>query len=142
MSIIQKNFEQKLNDVNIPFNYQEIEGGHHLYRFQYQISKSKNLMVEIIVQESGDPYVDGQIIYRHVHLLNDRAEEQKALQVINDLNGMRTGYYNLHLAGDGEIFLRTLVRMGDNPEPFYDTIVMGSAISRGVIQTLQEQLDA
>lgn len=142
MSTIQKNFEQKLNEVNIPFNYQEIEDGHHLYRFQYQITKSKSLMVEIIIQESEDAYVDGQVIYRHVHALSDRSQEMQALELINDLNGMRTGYYNLHLAGDGEIFLRSLVRMGEDPQAFYDTIVMGSAISKGVIQILHEKLGA
>lgn len=140
MSVIQKNFEQKLNEVNIPFNYKEIENGHHLYRFQYQITKSKSLLVEIIIQESEDQYVDGQVIYRHVYTLNDRSQETKALDIINELNGMRTGYYNLHLAGDGEIFLRSLVRVGEEPQPFYDTIVMGSAIAKGVAQTLHEKL--
>lgn len=141
MSNIQKNFEQKLHSVNIPFNYQEIEHGHHLYRFTYQITKSKKLTVEVIVQESDDKNADGQIIYRQIHNLADRSQEVEALKLINELNGMQTGYYNLYLAGDGEVFLRSLVRVSEDPQPFYETIVMGSAIAKSILPEFNARLN-
>lgn len=60
---------------------------------------------------SDTDYVDAQIVY-HVHSLADRAKEAEALDLINELNEMKSGYYNFYLAGDGEIFLRTLMRLG------------------------------
>ncbi|MGY4104297.1 hypothetical protein ACWOA0_01605 [Ignavigranum ruoffiae] len=140
MSKIQENFEQKLKSVDIPFNYQEIEDGHHLYRFTYQLSKSRKVIVEVIIQEAETDFVDGQIIYRQLHQLADRSLETKALSLLNDLNGMRTGYYALYLAGDGEIFLRNLVRLGQDPEAFYETIVMGSAIAKALIPDITRAL--
>ena len=140
MSIIQQNFEKKLNEVHIPFNYQTIEDGHHLYRFSYQISKSRKLIVEVILQESDDSYVDGQIIYRQIHNMADRSKEVDAIKLLNELNGVQTGYYTLYLAGDGEIFLRNLVRLGTDPGPFYETIVMGSAIARNIVPILSKAL--
>lgn len=140
MSRIQQNFEDKLKSVNIPFNYQTIDNGHHLYRFSYQVTKSRKLIIEVIIQEGDSNYVDAQIIYRQVYTLSDRSQEDAALKVINELNGMQTGYYNLYLAGDGEIFMRNLVRLGEDPEAFYETIVMGSAIARTVIPTMVKEL--
>ena len=140
MSTIKENFEQKMKEMQIPVNYQEIEDGHHLYRFSYQVTKNKQLLVEVILQESEEAHIDAQVIYRHVHLMDDRRKENQALSLINELNGMQTGYYTLYLAGDGEIFLRSLVRVGQDIEPFYETIIMGSAIARTIIPRLTETL--
>ena len=71
-------------------------------------------------------------------MLRDYNSRGKALEVINDLNEMKTGYYSLFLAGDGEVFLRSLLRIGTDPRPLYDTIVLGSAIAK----SLQPQLVA
>ncbi len=140
MSTIKENFEMKMKEMQIPVNYQEIEQGHHLYRFSYQVTKSKQLLVEVILQESEEKHIDTQVIYRHVHQMDDRQKEPQALELINELNGMQTGYYTLYLAGDGEIFLRSLVRVGQNIEPLYETIIMGSAIARTVIPRFTEIL--
>ena len=73
-------------------------------------------------------------------MLDDRSKEAETLSLINDLNEMKTGYYNLYLAGDGEVFLRTLMRAGEDAQPIYQTLVMGSSIARHVIQEFQEKL--
>ncbi|XJS09705.1 hypothetical protein ACF3NG_06025 [Aerococcaceae bacterium WGS1372] len=136
MSKIQTNFENKLNEVKIPFNKTEIESGHSLYRFSFRLSTERALIVEVIIQNTQDKYADAQIIYRHVHLLTDRSKESDAYELLNELNEMKTGYYSLFLAGDGEIFLRTLLRTGEDAEPLYQTLVMGSGIAKG----LQDEL--
>lgn len=140
MSKIKEAFDKILAGKKIPANYKEIENGHHLYRLQFKASETKLLMVEIIIQESEDPYVDSQIIYRHVHLLNDYNKRGEALDLINELNEMKTGYYTLHLAMDGEIFLRNIIRVGEDVTPLYETVVYGARIARGLIPALVEKL--
>lgn len=140
MSLIHTNFENKLNEVKIPFNIKEIENGHVLYRFSFRLSKERTLVVEVIIQNGQDKYADAQIIYRHVHLLTDRSKEATAYELLNNLNEMKTGYYSLYLAGDGEIFLRTLIRTGEDAEPLYQTLVMGSGIAKGLQEDLTKVL--
>lgn len=132
MSVIHTNFENKLNEMNIPFNKKEIEKGHALYRLTFRLTTERALVVEIIVQNSEEAYVDAQIIYRHVHVLTDRSKEEIAYETINRLNEMKSGYYALYLAGDGEIFLKTLLRVGSDIEPLYQTMIMGSQIAKGM----------
>lgn len=138
MSQFKLDFEALLNEKKLPSSYKEIENGHHLYRFQFRATKETVLIVEVIIQNTDNSYSDAQIIYRHVHMLRDYNSRGKALEVINDLNEMKTGYYSLFLAGDGEVFLRSLLRIGTDPRPLYDTIVLGSAIAK----SLQPQLVA
>ena len=96
--------------------------------------------MEVIIQDNDKKYFDAQIIYRNVHRLNDPGKEDEALELINELNGMRTGYYSLFLAGDGEIYLRSLMRTGQDPYPLYETLVVGSGISRTLQPLMQEKL--
>ena len=133
-------FEALLKEKELPTQYQAIEGGHHLYRFQFRASKERTLMVEVILQKSEESYFDAQIIYRLVHVLDDYQKKFQALEAINDLNGAKTGYYNLYLAGDGEIYLRSLIRCGQDPRPLYDTLVIGSTIARLLQKSLPEKL--
>lgn len=146
MALIHTNFEEKLNTMNIPFSKKEIENGHQLYRMKFRLTTERALIVEVIIQASETEYADAQVIYRHVHLLADRAKEAKAFELLNSLNEMKTGYYSLFLAGDGEIFLKTLVRTGEDPEPLYQTMIMGSGIAKGLqadlINTLGESASA
>ena len=53
---------------------------------------------------------------------------------------MKTGYYTLHLAMDGEIFLRNIIRVGEDVTPLYETVVYGARIARGLIPALVEKL--
>lgn len=140
MSVIQTNFENKLNDTNIPFNKKEIENGHALYRLTFRLTTTRALVVEVIIQQSEESYVDGQIIYRNVHILNDPRKEATAYETINRLNEMKTGYYSLFLAGDGEIFLKNLIRVGEDIEPLYQTMIMGSQIAKGLQKDLTDAL--
>lgn len=132
MTVIQTNFENKLNEKNIPYNKKEIENGHVLYRLKFRMSQERFVVVEIIIQASDQEYADAQIIYRHVHILTDRNKEADAYALINTLNEMKTGYYSLFLAGDGEIFLKSLLRVGPDVEALYQTVVMGSRIAKNL----------
>lgn len=140
MANIKESFEMLLKEKNLPINYLEIEGGHHLYRLQFRATKSRDLAVEIILQNSDNQSVDVQVIYRNLHGLKDYHKRHDALELINELNEMKTGYYCLHLALDGEIFLRTLLRVGEDVMPLYETIVFGSTISQRLIPELTKQL--
>ncbi|MGX7092503.1 hypothetical protein [Hutsoniella sourekii] len=136
---INKNFEKLLKEKGVPYNYQTIEDGHHLYRMTYKIAEDRHVVVEVIVQESDTQYCDAQIIYRQIHYVKDRSKELDILQEINRLNEATTGYYNLFLAGDGEVILRSLLRTGQDPEPLYQTIIVGSAIAKQVIPKFSNQ---
>ena len=140
MSQFKEKFEQLLNEKKLPAKYQEIQKGNHLYRFQFRVSKERVLIVELIIQETDEANFDAQIIYRHVHMLSDYSRQQRALELINVLNGARTGYYSLYLAGDGEIYLRNLMRSTQDPLPLYETLVVGSSIARGLQSTFIEEL--
>lgn len=140
MSQFKQSFEALLKEKNLPFNYKEIENGHHLYRFQFRVQKSRVLIVEVIIQNTTNAYSDAQVIYRHVHMLNDYNKRAEALELMNELNEMRTGYYSLYLGGDGEMFLRSLLRIGEDPQPLYETLVYGSSIARTLQPVLTETL--
>lgn len=140
MSQFKEKFEALLNEKKLPAKYTEIQGGNHLYRFQFRLSKERILIVEVIVQETEGEHLDTQVIYRHVHLLKDYDQRQKALEVMNELNGSKTGYYNLYLAGDGEIYLRNLMRSNQDPTILYEVIVVGSSIARNLQIDLEKNL--
>lgn len=140
MSQFKEKFEALLKEKNLPASYKEIENGHHLFRFQFRVKKTRVLIVEVIIQNTDNLYSDAQVIYRHVHMLNDFNKRATALELMNELNEMRTGYYSLYLAGDGEMFLRSLLRIGEDPQPLYETIVYGSSIARTLEPTLTEAL--
>ena len=140
MSIIKENFDKLIQQKELPADYMTIEGGHHLYRFRFGVSDERDLIVEVIIQNSELPYADAQVIYRHVHLLKDYGQRAKALETMNELNEMRSGYYSLFLAGDGEIFLRNLMRLGADPQPLYETIVYGSSIAKDLVDALTSVL--
>lgn len=140
MSQFKEKFDALLEEKKLPAKYQTIPAGHHLYRFQFRVTKERILIVEVIIQDNDKKYFDAQIIYRNVHRLNDPGKEDEALELINELNGMRTGYYSLFLAGDGEIYLRSLMRTGQDPYPLYETLVVGSGISRTLQPLMQEKL--
>ena len=59
---------------------------------------------------------------------------------MNELNEIKTGYYNVYLAGDGEVFLRTLMRTSADVNPLYQTLIVGSTIAKNVIEELETQL--
>lgn len=140
MSVIKQAFDELLQRKELPAQHMEIEGGHHLYSFQFTVTPTQALMVEVILQHTDAPYADAQVVYRHVHMLADYGKRAKALETINELNEMKTGYYSLYLAGDGEIFLRTLMRVGIDPQPLYETIVYGSGIAKDLTSELATAL--
>ena len=140
MSVIKDAFDALLAQKELPSQYLEIEDGHHLYSFQFRLSTTDALMVEVILQNTDAPYCDAQVVYRQVHMLSDYNKRSVALELLNELNEMKTGYYSLYLAGDGEIFLRDLMRVGVDPQPLYETIVYGSGIVKGLKADLTEKL--
>lgn len=140
MSVIKQAFDELLKRKSLPTQYMEIEGGHHLYSFQFTISATQEMMVEVILQNTDAPYADAQVVYRHLHMLSHYTKRPKALEMINELNEVKSGYYSLFLAGDGEIFLRTLMRVGSDPQPLYETIVYGSGIAKDLVIALQKAL--
>lgn len=140
MSIIKQAFDELLKQKGVPARQIEIEEGHHLYSFQFNLNKVESLGVEIILQKTDAPYCDAQVVYRQVHMLSDYNKRGEALEIINELNEMKTGYYALHLAGDGEIFLRTLLRASSDPQPLYETVVYGAGIANGIQKHLTQKL--
>ncbi|MGF3066116.1 hypothetical protein ACQV2X_01905 [Facklamia sp. P12945] len=140
MSEFKERFDALLKEKKLPANYQEIQDGNHLYRFQFKVSKERRLVVEVIIQNAKGAHLDAQIIYRHVHLLKDYNQRPEALEAINELNEAKTGYYNLYLAGDGEIYLRNLLRATQDPTLIYEVLVMGSSIARALLVELEKKL--
>ena len=140
MTKTMENFEKIIREKNLPISKSTIEGGHSLYRFRFSAPGFHSLIAEVILEEADADYNNGQIIYRQLYILADYDLRQQALQFINELNGGTSAYYTLHLAGDGEIFMRTLMRVGPDAEPLYQTIVLGSNVAQQVMTRLSDEL--
>lgn len=136
MTPYQTKFEALLNDKKIPFDYHTIETGNHLYRLNFKLNEEKIVLVEVIIQNTEEEYLDVQVIYRNLYQVSDFSQHQQALAMINELNEIKTGYYHLFLAGDGEIYLKALMRTGMDPQPLYETIVVGSVLSRKLLDEM------
>ena len=52
MTQINDNVLKVLKEKNIPVTSQEIEDGHYLHRMSFQVQKSKQLVVEMIIQNT------------------------------------------------------------------------------------------
>jgi len=76
MSIIKENFDKLIAEKELPAEYLEIEGGHHLYRFRFGVTPVRDLIVEVIVQklENGDVALEEAI-----------AEFQKGMKLSKEL---------------------------------------------------------
>ena len=132
-------FETLFVQKGIPMSKDDIGDGLTLYRAQFEVRAHHLIGIEMIV-EKDEPNADVQISFRWLHQVADYARRNDVLDLINQMNAANTGYYTLFLAGDGEVYLRSLVRCGADISPVYETLSRGHSIVHYMVGKLEELL--
>ena len=74
--------------------------------------------------------------YNRIGLVTDRTELPRILEKLNELNGMKSGYYHFVVSPDGELHMRHLGIVGKDPVPAVNVFIHGGNILRMVMNDL------
>lgn len=143
MEAITNALEKMFKEKNMPIEKRELENNQHLYSGAYRLAEDHTIPFNIVVRDfkEGSDVTEYQISYRKISQVQDYSKTPQALEVINDLNRTASGYYNLVLAGDGEIYLRLLSRTTTDVKILYELLVFGSATARVVYPKLEKAIN-
>lgn len=151
MSTITDNFMKEAENKQVKFNGKEIEKpaknrkGEKITTKQMvlqtalQISEDKVVPCAVVIHETDElDYVNYQMNYNRIGFVTDRTELPNILEKINELNSMKSGYYHFVVKPDGELHLRHLGIMGEDPVPALNTFIHGGNILKLVMKELAE----
>lgn len=143
MEAITNALEKMFKEKNMPIEKRELENNQHLYSGAYRLAEDHTIPFNIVVRDfkEGSDVTEYQISYRKISQVQDYNKTPQVLEVINDLNRTASGYYNLVLAGDGEIYLRLLSRTTTDVKILYELLVFGSATARVVYPKLEKAIN-
>lgn len=136
MSKVTDQFEMILKEKQIPLAKKIIDNGQTLYNGKFQITKQQALPFGIVF-DTGEGIIDYQIVYHQLAFVSDFNKKAAVLEVLNELNELRSGYYRVCLGGDGEIYMRLLSRTSTDVQPLYEMLVTGSTIAKAVIPHIE-----
>lgn len=136
LSKITDQFEMILKEKQIPLAKKVMDNGQTLYNGKFQITKQQALPFRIVF-DTGEGIIDYQIVYHQLAFASDFNKKAAVLEVLNELNELRSGYYRLCLGGDGEIYMRLLSRTSADVQPLYEMLVTGSTIAKAVIPHIE-----
>lgn len=136
MSTTMERFDVLFAEKNVPVQKEQISDELVLYHVDFTLKPTHLLRMEMIFQTNVDK-TDIQLTYRYASFVKDYHKRGEVLELINQLNESHTGYYRLFLAGDGEVYLKTLIRVHDNVLPAYETLIQGPAIVRAILPDLE-----
>lgn len=135
--MVVEQFDKLFADKNIPINKEVLNNGLVLYRVDYNLTTKHIVRVEVIIEDQKD-VTDVQIVVRSVGFLSDYDKRGDLLEVLNALNDVKTGYYRLYLAGDGEILLKLLSRTQKDVEETYQMLFSGVHIARMIQDDIEK----
>ncbi len=138
MSKITDNFEKILREKNLPLTKKEIENGQVLYNGAFRVTKSKRLPFGIVFDGRDNPTVDFQIIYNRLAYIQSFEQKAEVMELLNELNEMKSGYYRFCVRGDGEIYMRLLARTSEDVRSAYEMMVMGGNIARALLPEIEK----
>ncbi|MBS4750088.1 hypothetical protein KG091_03230 [Carnobacteriaceae bacterium zg-ZUI78] len=136
MTTVVESFDALFAERKVPVTKTDIGDGLVLYNVDFRLKATHTLRLEMILENNKEE-TDIQIVYRHVGFLKNYNQKDEVISLINQLNEMKTGYYTLFLAGDGELYLRKLVRSNYQVKPVYDMLIQGPAIVRALLEDLE-----
>lgn len=134
---ISEKLEALFAEKGVPITKDVLQDNLVLYRVDFKLKPTHILRMEMIVPEL-EGLKDVQITYRYISFLKDYNKKGDTLALINDLNEVRTGYYRLYLAHDGEIYLKTLVRSSEDVLPIYEVMVQAPTIVANFLPEIEE----
>lgn len=138
MNVIIENFEQLIKEKQMPLSKKEIQHGQILFNGAFRVKKNLRLPFGVVFDNKESETVDYQIVYHRIAYLRDFNKKAETLEMLNELNEMKSGYYRFCLAGDGEIYMRLLARTGDDVQPVYEMMVMGGNIAKALLPEITE----
>jgi len=150
MSQITDNFVEEAERKKVKFNGKEIERptkdrqGNEgtttqlVLQTALQVTDEKVVPCAVVIHETEDlDYVNYQMNYNRIGMVTNRNELPNILEKLNDLNAMKSGYYHFVVNQDGEIHMRHLGIMGEDPVPAVNVFIHGGNILRLVMSELK-----
>lgn len=137
MRTITENFETVLREKQISLSKRTLKNGQLLYNGVFQLQKSRGIPFGVVL-DKAEGISDYQIVYHKLGYVTDFKQKAEVLELLNELNEMKTGYYRACLGGDGEIYLRLLAKTSNDIQPLYQMMVAGGAIARGLMPELEK----
>lgn len=141
MTTLTDNFEELLRSKKIPLKKNVIQKGQILYNGNFRLSETQSLPFGIVFDSKDNPVIDYQITYHRLAYVADYSKREAVLDLINELNQLKSGYYTVCLGGDGEIYLKLLGRTSDDILPVYEMMVFGSSIAKALLPEISQVLD-
>jgi len=138
LSKIIDNFEQIIKEKQMPLSKKEIQNGQILFNGAFRVKKNMRLPFGVVFDNKDSETIDYQIVYHRVAYARDFNKKQEVMELLNELNEMKAGYYRFCLAGDGEIYMRLLARTGEDIRPVYEMMVMGGNIAKALLPEIEE----
>ncbi|WP_027107525.1 hypothetical protein [Lacticigenium naphthae] len=138
MTTITENFEKVLEEKKMPLKKQEIKNGQILFKGAFRIRKNLRLPFGIVFDTKDSATVDYQIVYHKLAYVKEYSKRSEVMDLINEFNEMKAGYYRLCIGGDGEIYMRLLARTGEDIRPVYEMMVMGGSIAKALLPEIEK----
>lgn len=151
MSVITDNFVEEAERKKVKFNGKEMERkgkdrkGNEVTTKQLvlqtalQVTDEKVVPCAVVLHETDElEYINYQMNYNRVGLVTDRSQLPRILEKVNELNAMKSGYYHFVVSPDGELHMRHLGILGEDPVPAVNVFIHGGNILRMVLGELAE----
>lgn len=151
MSELTDKFIQEAERKNVMFNERKYErpvkdqqGNETTHKqvilqTSLQVNDDKVVPCAVVLHDDDNlEYINYQMNYNRIGLVTDRNELPNILEKVNELNGMKSGYYHFVVNPDGELHMRHLGIMGDDPTPALSTFIHGGRILRLLMSELNE----
>lgn len=136
-----ENFEAVVKEKNIPLKKSELNNGQVLFNGNFRLTKTKVLPFGIVFDNKDAQSVDFQITYHKLAYVQDFSKKPAVLELLNELNQLKSGYYSVVLAGDGEVYLKLLSRTTNDILAAYEMMVFGSTIAKVVIKEIEKVME-
>ena len=140
MTAIIEQIDQLFKEKGLPLERRQAPDGNHVYTGVFSKPDAKPISFNIVIQNAED-IADFQIVYGELAYATDYAKKPAVLEMLNELNMYKTGYYTAVLAGDGEIFVKCVSRVAkENVFPLYEMLVIGSNMSLALLPEIEKAL--
>lgn len=151
MSKITDRFLQEAESKNLKFSPRVVEKslkdkeGNEIPHKQLilqtalRIHEGKAVPCSLFIHDTDEmDYVNYQITYNRIGLVTDRNQLPRILEKINEINMMKSGYYHFAVSPDGELHMRNLGIIGEDPLPTINTFMHGGRILRALMPELNK----
>lgn len=141
MNQIIENFRETLKEQNMNLTKEELKNNQVLFTGGFRLRENQQIPFGIVFDASDQETVDYQVMYNQIGYLDNRDKKSELLDYLNEINQMKAGYYSFTVRDDGEIYLRTLGRIGQDVKAAYEVMIYGGSIAQALVPELDELLE-